>query len=90
MNLSGTPIRTLIATAVGVTLAVSAFVFTILGFLAGLLVTCLVTRKKVAHSSAEGQTSVQPTIPVGPIYEDVSPTSKEEIELKSNKAYGSV
>ena len=74
--------------AVGVSVAVSAVVFTILGFLAGLLVTCLITHKKAAHSPAEGQTGVQSTTPVGPVYEDVSPASKEEIELTTNQAYG--
>ena len=86
----GTPISTLIATAVGVTLAVSAVVFTTLGFLAGLLVMCLSTRKKAANLSAEERTGVQPTAPVGPVYEDVSPASKKEVELNSNKAYGLV
>ena len=28
--------------------------------------------------------------PAGPVYEDVSPTSKEEIELNINQAYGPV
>ena len=64
--------------------------FTILGFLAGLLVMYLITRKKAVYSTAEGQTSVQPTAPAGPVYEDVSPAPKEEIELKSNQAYGPV
>ena len=72
--------------AVGVTLAVSAVVVTILGFLAGLLVMYLITRKKAVYSIPEGQT----TVPVGPVYEDISLSSKEEIELKSNQAYGPV
>ena len=76
--------------AVGVTLAVSAVVFTILGFLAGVLVTCLVTRKKAVYTAAELQTSVQFNVPVGPVYEDVLSTSKEEIELNINQAYGPV
>ena len=65
----------------------SAVVFTILGFLAGLLVMYLITRKKAVYSPAEGQVSVQPTVPAGPDYEDVSPASKEEIELNINQAY---
>ena len=75
---------------VGVTLAVSAVVFTILGFLAGLLVMYLITRKKAVYSTADGQIDVQPTVPVGPVYEDVLPPSKEEIELNINQAYGPV
>ena len=50
----------------------------------------LITRKKAVYSPAEGQVSVQPTVPVGPDYEDVSPASKEEIELTINQAYGPV
>ena len=80
----------IIATAVGVTLAVSAFVFTILGFLAGVLVTCLITHKKAVHSTAKNQANLQLTLPAGSVYEDVSPPSKKEIELKSNQAYGPV
>ena len=76
--------------AVGIGVAVSAVVFTILGFLAGLLVMYLITCKKKVYSTAEGQANVQPTVPVGPVYEDVFPTSKEEIEMKSNQAYGPV
>ena len=64
--------------------------FTILGFLAGLLVMHLITRKKTVYSTAEGLASVQPTAPAGPVYEDVSPPSKEEIELNINQAYGIV
>ena len=74
---------------VGVSVAVTAVVFTILGFLAGLLVMYLITRKKAVYSTAEIQTSVQPTAPAGPVYEDVSPP-KEEIELNINQAYGPV
>ena len=92
MIILGTFLSSAIATAVGVTLAVTAVVFTILGFLAGVIVTCLITHKKAVNSTAEGhmQASVQPTVPAGPVYEDVSPASKKEIELKSNQAYGSV
>ena len=64
----------------------SAVVFTILGFLAGELVNHLITSKKAVYSTPEGQT----TVPAGPVYEDISPQAKEEIELKSNQAYGPV
>ena len=62
--------------------------FTILGFLAGLLVNHLRTRKKAVYSTAKEHTRV--TVPVDPVYADVSPASKEEIELKSNQAYGPI
>ncbi|XP_064403114.1 sushi, von Willebrand factor type A, EGF and pentraxin domain-containing protein 1-like [Halichondria panicea] len=51
------------------------------GFLTGLLVMHLCSRKK----AAEGQANVGPTVPAGPVYEEVSP--KMEIKLKSNQAY---
>ena len=77
-----------IGAAVGVTLAVSAVVFTILGFLAGLLVACIITRKKAVYSTAEEQVNIKPIVPLGPVYEDVSPAPKEEIKLNLNQAYG--
>ncbi len=54
----------------------------------------LCSRKKAVYSlAAEGQanvgpTNVGPTVPAGPVYEEVSP--KEEIELNTNQAYGPV
>ena len=49
----------------------------------------LLMRKKAAYSpSAKGQANVGPTVPAGPVYEEVSP--KEEIELNTNQAYGPV
>ena len=57
----------------------------ILGFITGLLVMHLCSRKKAVYSLA---TNVGPTAPVGSVYEDVSP--KEEIELNTNQAYGPV
>ena len=41
----------------------------------------LCSRKK----AAEGQANVGPTVPAGPVYEEVSP--KMEIKLNSNQAY---
>ncbi len=59
----------------------------VIGFLTGLLVMHLCSRKKAVYSPAtEGQTNVGPTAPAGPVYEEVSP--KEEIELNTNQAYG--
>ena len=85
------PISLSTGAAVGVAVAVSAVVFTILGFLAGLLVMYLITCKKAVYSPAGGQANVQPTVPAGPVYEEVSTAKpKEEIELISNQAYGPV
>ncbi len=77
----------------GATIAISVFitfvVAAILGFLTGLLVMHLCSRKKAVYSlAAEGQASTRSTPPVGPVYEEVSP--KEEIELNTNQAYGPV
>ena len=71
-------------------MTVTAVMFTILGFLAGLLVIYMITRKKAVYSPAEGQANIQPTVPAGLVYEEVSTASKEEIKLKSNQAYGPV
>ena len=62
----------------------------ILGFLTGLVVMHLCSRKKAIYSLAtKGQVNVGPTAqPVGPVYEEVSP--KEEMELNTNQAYGPV
>ncbi len=59
----------------------------IIGFLTGLLVMHVFSRKKAVYFLAtEGQANVGPTTPAGPVYEEVSP--KEEIELNTNQAYG--
>ena len=47
-----------------------------------------VTAAKSSHTSRH--VNVQPTAPAGPVYEDVSPVPKEQIELKSNQAYGPI
>ena len=44
--------------------------------------------KAVYSPAAKEQANVGPTIPAGPVYEEVSP--KEEIELNTNQAYGPV
>ena len=75
----------------GVTLAIGVIITfvasTLLGFLAGLLVMYSFTRKKAVYYTRKTALSVvEPTKPVGPVYEEVSP--KEEIELNTNQAYG--
>ena len=50
----------------------------------------LITRNKVVYLTAEGQVNVQSIVPADPTYEDVFPTLKEEIELKTNESYGPV
>ncbi|XP_064403419.1 mucin-2-like [Halichondria panicea] len=75
--------------AVSISVVVTTALFTVIGLLMGLLIMYLLMRKKAAYSlSAEGQANVGPTVPAGPVYEEVSP--KEEIELNTNQAYGPV
>ncbi len=60
---------------------------TLLGFLSGLVVMHLSSRKKAVFSpAAEGQANVGPIASAGPVYEEVLP--KEEIKLNTNQAYG--
>ena len=47
----------------------------------------LITRKKEMHSPAQEQAKAQSTVPAGPVYEDVSPAPRGEIELNVNQAY---
>ncbi len=76
-----------IAEITGMSTGITFIMATLLGFLAGILVMHLCTRKKAVHSlAAEGQTNLGSTVPAGPVYEEVSP--KEEIELNINQAYG--
>ncbi len=82
-----TTLSTGVTVAIGVT--TTFVVSTILGFLAGLLVMYSFTRKKAVYYTRKTALSVvEPTKPVGPVYEEVSP--KEEIELNTNQAYGPV
>ncbi|XP_064400075.1 uncharacterized protein LOC135346389 [Halichondria panicea] len=75
--------------AVSVSVVVTAVVFIVIGFLAGLLVTHICSRKKAVYSPAtKEKANVRPTVPPGPLYEEVLP--KEEIELNTNQAYGPV
>ena len=80
--------RTDLGTAVSVSVVVTTALFTIIGFGLGLLIMYLFMRKKIVYLLAKKQTNVGPTVPAGPIYEEVLP--KEEIKLNSNQAYGPV
>ena len=48
----------------------------------------LFMRKKIVYLLAKTQTNVGPTVPAGPIYEEVRVLPTEEIELNINQAYG--
>ncbi len=67
--------------AIVISVIITFIVTLVTGFLTGLLVMHLCSRKK----AAEGQANVGPTVPAGPVYEEVSP--KMEIKLNSNQAY---
>ena len=74
-------------TCIAISVIITFIVTLVIGFLAGLLVMHLRSRKKAVHSlAAEGQANVRPAVSAGPVYEEVSP--KEEIELNNNQAYG--
>ena len=71
---------------VAISVVITFIVTLVIGFLTGLLVMHLCSRKKAVYFPAtEEQANVRPTVPVGPVYEEVSP--KEEIELNTNQAY---
>ncbi len=75
---------------IAISVVISSFISIVIGFLAGLLVMhlCYRSKKAVYFPAAEEQANVGPTVPAGPVYEEVSP--KEEIELNTNQAYGPV
>ncbi len=67
-----------------ISVVVTAIVFTIIGLFVGLLIMYLFMHKKNVYSPAtKEQANVGPTVPSGPVYEEVSP--KEEIELNANQ-----
>ena len=81
---------------VGLTVAVTFILTLIIGLGSGMaLMYCILSVKRtrkftvsIDESSHPSTQAKQPTVPAGPVYEEVSP--KEEIELKSNQAYGPV
>ncbi len=74
---------------VTISVVISFTVALVIGIFIGLLVMYLCMRKKAVYSpTVEGQANVGPTVPAGPVYEEVS--LREEIELNTNKAYGPV
>ena len=76
-----------IAEITGMSTGITLLMATLLGFLSGLVVMHLCSRKKAVYSSAaKGQANVRPIASVGPVYEEVLP--KQEIELNTNQAYG--
>ena len=59
---------------------------------------CIMSAKRTSNKTVRSNENsspsmfmnVQPTALAGPVYEDVSPAPNEEIELKSNQAYGPI
>ncbi|XP_064403265.1 complement receptor type 1-like [Halichondria panicea] len=81
-SLTATTLSTVVTVAIGVT---TTFIVSTL-FLAGLLVMYLFMRKKAVYFTRKIALSVvEPTKPVGPVYEEVLP--KKDIELNTNQAY---
>ena len=74
---------------VAISVVISFIVALFIGFITGQLSMYLCMRKKAMYSpTAEGQASIGPTLPAGPVYEEVS--LKQNIELNTNKTYGQV
>ncbi len=70
-------------------MVITFIVTLVIGFLPGLLVMHVFSRKKAVYfPETEGQANVGPTALVGPVYEEVPVSPKEEIELNTNQAYG--
>ena len=85
--------------ATGLSTAVTFILTMVIGLVLGMaLMHCIMSAKRTSKhavtvdesSHTSTHISVQPTAPAGPVYEDVSPAPKEEIELKSNQAYGPI
>ena len=73
----------------GMSAVVAFFVALVIGFLFGIstifLLNCI---KKSVHLQAKA--NPQPTAPADADYEQISSVIREEIELKSNQAYGPI
>ena len=68
---------------VAISVVITFILTLVIGFLTGLLVMHVFSHKKAVYSPAtEGQVNVGPTTLAGPVYEEVSP--KEKIELNTN------
>ena len=99
----GTPASTSVGIggAVGISVVLSSIVSIIIGLVVGVMFTYCAMRRRINKgneiqlislpTSQEQQTtpSQQQTPAAGPVYEEVS-LPKEEIELKTNQAYGPV
>ena len=80
------------ADVVGITVMVTFIGSVLIGLAVGVGVTYLIMRDKT-HKTVDVPTEAppqqqQPT--PGPLYEEVTPAIGEEIELKTNEAYGPV
>ena len=85
--------------ATGLSTAVTFILTMVIGLVLGMaFMYCIMSAKRTSkyavtvdkscHTSTH--INVQPTAPAGPIYEDVCPAPKEEIEMKSNQVYGPI
>ena len=77
--------------SVGISVALSSLISIIIGMVVGAMFTYCVMRRQIdrGHKEQTLPPQQQQTPPAGPVYEEVS-QPKEEIELKTNQAYGPV
>ena len=76
--------------AVAVSVAATFTISIAIGLLLGMsLMFCIMYYRSRGHYAVRQrqEESIQPTVPSGPVYEEVTPI-QEEIELKLNDAYG--
>ncbi len=76
--------------AVAVIMAATFTISIAIGLLLGMsLMYCIMYYRNRGHYAVRQrqEESIQPTVPSGPVYEEVTPI-QEQIELKPNEAYG--
>ncbi len=79
-----------IGEAVAVSVAATFIISIAIGLLLGMSLTyCIMYYRNRGHYTVRQrqEESIQPTVPSGPVYEEVTPI-QEGIELKLNEAYG--
>ena len=81
--------------ATGLSTVVTFILTMVIGLVLGMaLMYCIMSAKRTNKYAVTGDESSHmatlPTASVGPVYEDVCPAPKEDIELKSNQAYGPI
>ena len=71
---------------VGIAVANSSLAFFLVGFLTGVLVYHCINKYRLRSPKHESSSQLQRQ--AGPVYEEVTSTIEEKIELRENMAYG--